>query len=359
MSELRQNTIEIEDEVSLKGIIIKCREWWRYLLGKWLIILLTGILGAGLGILYAWIKKPNYVGVLTFVLEDSRSNPLAAYAGIASQFGLDLGVGGSSGLFEGDNILEFLKSRLMVEKTLLSTVSYNNSSMTLADLYIKFNKLDKKWESDSELKGLHFPVGQPRNSFSLKQDSVLDVIQKTLVKKSLEVEKTDKKLNFINVKCTSKNEVFSKVFVERLVMEATTFYVDTKIKRSKVNVDKLQQTADSLEALLNKKTYAVAAAKDINLNPARQVASVGAEVGARDKMVLQTIYGEVIKNLELSKLAMAQETPIVQMVDRPIYPLNQEKLSKVKGAILGFILASFLIISCLILKRIYKRIMLQ
>lgn len=354
MQEEVKNTTQQEDTISLKYLILKSREWWRYFLSKWIVILIVGIAGAGLGLTLGFMEKPRYLGELTFVLEDSQSSPFAAYAGIASQFGIDLGMGSSSGIFQGDNILKLLKSRLLVEKTLLSSVRVNNADVTLAELYIKVNKIDEGWSEDPRLKDVRFAAGAPREKFTLLQDSILNVLYTKITKNDLEVEKPDKKLSFISVKCSTLSEHFSKTFVERLVKEAIDFYVNTKIKRSKVNVDKLQSAADSLEVLLNRKTYSVAVTKDINLNPARQVASVGAEVQSRDKMVLQTMYAEVIKNLELSKMAMAQETPLVQVVDAPILPLNKKKFGKLKSLILGGFLAGFLILCILIWKKLYR-----
>jgi len=342
------------DQISLNEVILKLHGWWKYFLKNWVIIVICGLAGAGLGLTYSLMKKPNYVGELTFVMEDGKTNPLSAYMGLASQFGIDLGGGSSSGVFAGDNVIEFLKSRLMVERTLLTPVQWENKQISLADLYIKAYELDKAWEKNPALKGLHYPLGLERTKFSLRQDSILNVIQGTLVKQNLEIAKVDKKLAFIGVKCTSLNEIFSKTFTERLVKEATNFYISTKIGRSKVNVDKLQISADSLELLLNRKTYSVAASQDVNQNPARQVASVGTEVQARDKMVLQTMYAEVIKNLELSKMAMAQETPVVQVVDTPILPLKKEKFGKLKGLILGGFVGGFLILGFLVARRVIR-----
>jgi hypothetical protein len=351
---MQEHTVQ-KDQITLKELILGLQKWWRYLLSKWLVIMLCGLLGAGLGLTYAFLDKTNYVGELTFVLENSsRSSPLSSYMGLASQFGIDLGSGGSSGVFEGDNIMEFLKSRMMIEKTLLSPVKIDNKTMTLVDFYIQFTELDKNWEGIPAIKGLHFPLGQERSKFTRSQDSVLNLIQESLVKSNLEISKRDKKLSFISVKCTSPQEMFSKVFVERLVKEATDFYVNTKIGHSRINVDKLQVSADSLEQLLNRKTYSLAASQDVNKNPARQVANVGTEVQARDKMFLQTMYAEVIKNLELSKMAMAQETPIVQVVDTPILPLKKARFGKLKGIIIGGFLAGFLTLVILIARRIYK-----
>ena len=153
------------------------------------------------------------------------------------------------------------------------------------------------------------------------------------------------------------DKIFSKKFTERLVKEATDFYIQTKLQRSKVTVDKLQMKADSIELLLNRKTYSLAESQDLNLNPARSMAGIRTELAARDKLVLQTIFGEVVKNLELSKMAMAQETPIIQIVDRPVLPLKKNQTGIIKGIVIGGFLAGFATVFVLMLKRTYKLIM--
>lgn len=349
----RDKNIE-KDEVSVRDLVANIREWWRYLLSKWVIILIVGVLGAVLGVVYASFKKVEYQADTTFVVEESKSSgALGAYAGIASQFGIDLGGGGSSGVFSGDNVLQFLKSRLIVEKTLLEPVS-DKDKTSLAELYINAYDLRKAWVKRPDLANLRFFTGRERADYTRLQDSVLNVLFTTILKRHLAVDKVDKKLSFITVTVTSTDEIFSKVFTERLVQEAISYYVDTKMRRSKTNVDLLQAKADSLEAQLNNKSYAIARAKDLNLNPARQLATVPAEVGMRDKMVLQTMYAEVVKNLELSRMTMQQETPVIQVIDTPILPLNQIKFGKAKGLIIGGLLAGFFILAILILRKLYK-----
>ncbi|HEY0609864.1 MAG TPA: lipopolysaccharide biosynthesis protein [Chitinophaga sp.] len=356
--EAKQPTHAQQDEMSLRELIIKVQEWVRYLLSKWLVIVIFGLLGGGLGLLLAVIKQPKYVAELTFVLEDSKSsNPLSAYAGIASQFGIDLGgMGSGSGIFAGDNILQFLRSRLMIEKTLLTPVVHKGKEQSLADLYIQVNELRDKWAKDPALKNISLPPSD-RKKFSLVQDSVLFLLYDRIVKNDLDVEKPDKKLTFISVKCVTRDEIFSKFFTERLVKVATDFYVDTKTKRYKTNIDKLQAEADGLEAALNRKTYAVAQSQDVNLNPARSLAGVSTELVTRDKIVLQTMYAEVVKNLELSKITMAQETPIIQIVDVPILPLEKDRLGKLKALVLGGLLSGFLTVGWLVIRKFYRNVM--
>jgi hypothetical protein len=349
--------IRLDADPSIKDILLRLVEWKNYFLGRWKLILLFSLIGAGLGITAAIIKKPSYVAELTFVMESgSNNNGLGAYLGLASQFGIDVG-GNSSGIFEGDNIIEFLKSKLMIEKALLSTIRVKNKDYTLAQWYLTFNGYTDSWSKDPILKNFVFPVSLNPDSLSRIQDSVMTTLHNKMLKQHLVVDKVDKKIGFYTVGCLSRDEIFSKVFVERLVKEATEFYINTKTKRAKENVDRLQEQADNMERQLDKKTYAAATIQDINANPARQMAGVPLELATRDKIVLQTMYGEIVKNLELSKISMAQETPIIQVIDTPRLPLEIKNLGKLKGGAIGALAAGFFIVAYLIVRRVLQSIL--
>ncbi len=337
--------------MSLREFILHLQQWTKYLFKNWLIILAVGLLGASAGFAYAFMQQPQYRASLSFVLEDSKSNSLGNYSSIASQFGIDLSGGGGSGIFTGDNILEFLKSRLMVEKTLLTADSLSKNSGSYADLYMQISEIGERLRNKNTLQHISFPPGS--TNMTVTQDSVLQLLYEDIVKNRLVVSKLDKKLSFITVLCSTPNERFSKIFVETLVQKVTLFYISTKLQRSMSNVERLQARADSLEMLLNKKTYSVAASQDINQNPIRRIATVGTEVASRDKLVLQTMYGEVMKNLEISRMSMAQETPIIQIIDSPKYPLYKKKFGKLKGIIVGGVLAGLLILIYLIARKIF------
>ena len=57
-----------KDEISLKELIEKGKEWYCYLLSQWKIIVLAGFIGAILGLTYSFIKKPIYTATLSFAL---------------------------------------------------------------------------------------------------------------------------------------------------------------------------------------------------------------------------------------------------------------------------------------------------
>jgi len=66
---------------------------------------------------------------------------------------------------------------------------------------------------------------------------------------------------------------------------------------------------------------------------------------------------ELNKNLELSKLSLNKEKPLIQILDSTPYPLEIIKLSPIKGAIIGFIVFIFSALIILSIIKVYKNIM--
>ncbi len=114
------------DEIQLKDILIKLSEYKTELWNKKVKIILFSFLFFVFGILISFISATEYKADLTFVVEDQSSvNPsLGSLSGVASQFGFDLG-SASSSTFSQENIMQLLKSRGVVEATLLRSESIN------------------------------------------------------------------------------------------------------------------------------------------------------------------------------------------------------------------------------------------
>jgi capsule polysaccharide export protein KpsE/RkpR len=354
MEEIKQN-IE-SDEISLKELIIKGKEIWQFLLSKWKFIIIIGFIGASIGIAKAWFTKPTYIAKLTFSVENEKSNSLGSYAGLASMAGIDLGGSGGS-MFSSDNIMSIMTSRKMIVNTLLSPITVDAKKTTLIEYYLSFNHLYDKWVNKPKLMKLKFGLGLNPYKLSRLQDSILTDIHSVLIKKVISINKPDKKLSLIEANCTSTNEIFSKVFLETLSSQVTDFYIGIKTKRQKENVDILQNKADSLYKAMSNSMYRGASLADQNLNMAKQIAGVDRQKKQIDMQVASTAYTEIIKNLEMAKITLQKETPLIQVIDQPVLPLQKEKASRLKGLLVGGLLAGFLAIGFLLGQKYFKQIM--
>jgi len=59
--------------------------------------------------------------------------------------------------------------------------------------------------------------------------------------------------------------------------------------------------------------------------------------------------------LELAKITLRKETPLIQLIDQPILPLEKDKLGRFKSLIIGGFLAIFLTSISLIFMKLFKK----
>ncbi|MEN5380458.1 lipopolysaccharide biosynthesis protein [Sphingobacterium kitahiroshimense] len=355
------NELNNPKEISLKELILKIQELYRYLFSKWYIIMLVGLLGGALGYFYAVRKEPLFTATTTFVLETGEKNGgMGEMAGLAALAGLDLS-GGGNNLFQGDNLFALYKSRTMLEQALLSP-NPSDPKELLINLYIRFNKIALKNEKVPNQAIIDFKQ-DPKllDRTSLRQrDSLLSKFTQAIVNNNLTVEKADKKSTIIKVEIKSHNEDFSKSFNEVLVNAVNNFYINTKTKKSLNNIAILQHKTDSVRSVLNGSISAAAYAVDVtpNLNPTRQAQRiVPVQRSQVSSETNKAILSQLVQNLELSKMNLMKEAPLIEKVDQPIYPLPMSKFGKAKGIILGTILFTFCAITFLCLRKLYIQIL--
>jgi hypothetical protein len=350
----QMNQTAKSNDITVGELIAKLKSLWRFLLSKWLRIVIVGLTGSLIGLLYAWLTPVKYVSRMTFVVEESKGvgGGLSALAG---QFGFDLGGSGGGGVFAGDNILLFLRSESLCRETLLTPYD-DQGKVTLADRYAEARQFKRKWRKDEDIGEINFAPYAKGNLPRLEDSLLQIIIRKNLLVTDLLVAKPDKKASFIQVAVSTRDEKLSALFAERLVKIATIKYVESKTKLKAANVALLQRRADSLAALLNDKTIRAASSQQVlvDVNPALKTAPITAEISTREKSMIGTIFAEVVKNLEIAKSILSQETPAIQMVDQSTLPLEKVKASKAKAIIMWGVLFVFLYMSFLIASKWIK-----
>ena len=315
--------------VALTDIIASAKNFIKFIQSKIKLLGLLIVLGGVLGLVYYFITSPKYQATATFIVEEKSSG--SGLAGMAGQLGFDISslTGGNAGLFDGDNILEIIKSRNIIESVLLSKVDGSDSTnnKTLADLYYETSGLKNKLEGKSnELANLNFSNMKNGVGHTILQDSVLYMMIEKINKDNLNVQRTNKKGSIISISTNSTNPQFSKLFSERLLNETSEMYIKIKVGNLSSNINRLQNKADSLQALLNRTSYQSAALNTFDANEAYKSSAVPEEMSQRDKLVLNTLYAEVVKNVEILRISLINQKPIIQVLDLPKFPLvNQQK----------------------------------
>lgn len=317
------------EQIKLTDIIELLKRFLAYLLSKYKLIVTTTFITTLISFGYWYFQEPNYKATATFIVEEGSSKG-GGLSGIASQFGIDIGGllgGGSASLFSGENIFEIMKSKLIIEKVLTTNIQNpsDQKNILLADLYLEISGMRKQLNQKSiEFKNFKFVDGK-NDSNNILYDSLMNVIYTRLITENLIIDKLNKKASIITISITSPSQLFAKNFTEKLLEQTSNLYIEIKTGNLSRSIAKIQHKADSLQNSLNNiydRSY-------INLSRPMEATN-------RDKTVTYTLYGEVIKNLETLKISLINQTPIIQVLDLPKYPLKNLKYRLKILLLIGF-----------------------
>ncbi len=338
------------DESAILNLFKHLTNWARDIYKKRFFVLITSLSCSMIGMCFEFFRTPEYEA--TFVVSIDKKEGVSGLANIASQFGVSIG-GSSGGTFEGDNLLVILRSRRLIQKVLLSTPKVDSSKTLLINDLVS---ADKYLENDWLELGI-FPVTNPMNVTS-RLDSALGEVYETLLEESLRISKLDKDLSIVQITAKSKSESFSKFFAENLVESATEFYLNTRTSQNKKNIAKLEHRIDSVKSELKIALYNSGVESDQALFTMVSSAKVKSKEAQMNVTMLTALYGELIKNLELSKTIAAREEPLITIIDTPHYPYLIPKLY-LKSFIINWILGTFissLVVSGIQINRILSKV---
>ena len=341
---------QYNDEIQLKDILIAFSEYKVYLLKNKFAIIACSVVFCILGVLISSIYDKKYEAALTFVVEDPKSGggSLGAMSGIASQFGFDVGEN-SLTTFSESNILELLKSRGAVESTLMQKVKIAGKEDLLIEHYLELNGIKANWNKEES-----FPSISYNDKLTYKHDSVSGNIWRNIVEEKLVVAMQSDEASIIRLSYFSENEEFAKQFVEVLIDQMSKMYVIHQTAQAKNTLDFLQDRADSVFSELELAEEEFAKVKDINQRIVKASGRLKELQLMRRVEVLSAMYLEIIKNLELSKITLLNKTPIINIIDKPILPLEEDKISKLLAGIIGAFLGGFLSTSFFTFRKLFK-----
>ena len=338
------------NEIQLKDILIKLSEYKTYLFSKKFTIIFVSGFFLVLGIVFAISADKKYTAELTFVVDDQQqgSGTLGSMSGMASQFGFDIG-GSSSATFSQNNILELLKSRGVVEAALMQNRKVNKTHDLLIEHYLYLNKTKDYWKTNNEITPVSFHGILTQNN-----DSVSGGVWKSIIEDKLVVELQSDEANIINLSYTSVDDEFAKMFVETLIEQMGKMYITYQTAQASNTLSFLNNRSDSVFMELEIAEEEFAKVKDINQRIVKASGRLKELQLMRRVEVLNAMYLEIVKNLELSKLTLLNQTPIIQIIDKPILPLQFEKKSKTTLALLGAFLGVFLCLIFFVFKKLFK-----
>ena len=330
-----------EERISLSLLVESFKEWFNFLVSKTNQIIFGSIIVLFFTISYNYLISPIHYARTTFVLDNENSagsigdlSSLASLAGINASSFID-----ASSLFQIDNIQELYRSNSMIKQTLLSTANYSDKNFLIIERFVKAESLENKWNN----------LGVQMGDFNLKKpsrlkDSLVKELIKIIKKDYLIVDKPSRKTTILEIGFDHKDEILAKTFNENLVSIVNDFYNKTKTLKTGMNLEILQRQADSIKIVLDTSIMMLAETDQSipNPNPLTKVSLVPYQKAMIDVQTNGAIYQELLKQLELAKVTHRNKMPLIQIIDKPEFPLENSRWKLLKTIVHGLILGLLL-----------------
>jgi len=302
---------------------------------------------------YNYLINPTYYARTTFVLDNNSESSMGDLSSIASLAGINASSFiDASSLFQIDNIQELYRSDKMIRKALMSKVNESKNNLSLIELLVKSEKSEKKWKN----LGVDLNKLNSNKIFSRLEDSLTKDVINSIKKNYLLVDKPSRKTTILEIGFNHKSEKLAKNFNHNLVKIVNQFYNETKTLKTGSNLKILQRQSDSVKNILDTSIMILAEIDQRipNPNPITKVSLVPYQKAMIDVQANSAIYQELLKQLELAKVTHRNKTPLIQIIDEPIYPLENSRWKLFKTLIYGLCFGFGFSILLLSIRRTFK-----
>jgi len=273
------------------------------------------------GAIAAWyiaIRKNTYSAELTMMTNQEKSNSYSPLLQIMGQFGMS----GGSEAVNAEKIVELLFTRLIIVNTLLKTDTINNEADLLVNHFIKEFNVNDLQNDNYEFKGFVFKSKLNQN-FTLKENKLIQYIYKEITEHHLTAGAS--KNGIVEVNYKSISEGFSKKYLDNLFETISEYYIGKTNQKQRETYDIVKYYNDSLRTALRKTEAEWAILSDRNALKVKNEGRLNQLRKTHELEALNVAYIEAVKNLEVAKINLINQTPILQLIDRPVFPLKENK----------------------------------
>ncbi len=307
----------IDEEVVTIGQILRViKSYGGYILRKWWAILLIA-LALTLFRLYNIYTTPRAFNAgLTFTLYEEGGGGGKGLSGLVSQFGLH-----SIDNVDFDRIAEFLETRKIIGATLLKKGTIKGKEDYYANHYLREMKMHEKWEEDESVNFVDFWFTHDDiPNFSIVENVALNVLWNRIAKRHLKIEIRGSGIFELAFKTESQH--FSVEFLKALYEELAIFYKEKLNEKNRANFNQMESRKDSIAAELRVAEARYAKFQDANKNLISARALIEDIRLRRSVEVLNAIYLELVRSVEVLNFTLKRTTPYLVSIDEPIYPLR-------------------------------------
>ncbi|MFM7022519.1 MAG: hypothetical protein ACKOXB_06035 [Flavobacteriales bacterium] len=310
------------------------------------VIIICAVLGGALGFYLASRSEKVYNAKLTFMMEGGNKGGMAsAYAGLAKQFGV---MGGGGEALSGDKIVELVKTKKIVFGGLMMDAVVDGKKDLLVNHFLQkivYKDTDRKCP-------VVFSKTEP---MTYKHDSILDIVYSYIMLNEFS-SILSKKDGIMTLKFSSTNEDIAVAFLNNTISFLTSFFTKKTVEKEQRAVDLMSNKVDSLLSELQSTEQQLASTKDHNNNIQMAQGMLGELRLTRKAKILNMLYAEGVKNLEIARFALLEKEVVIQKIDEPRRPLPFIKKGKVRTAVTFAMIGAILAMALVYIRKQYNTI---
>ncbi len=353
MKENNLNKLEEKDEITLKELIQKVILFGEEIRKSWLIVVGLCLLICGYFLFRHYTFKPKYITETKFIVEGSSGG--GSLGGLLGQFGIR-----NSGKFNPYKVIEVARSKNILKKIFFYKI---NQDFIINDILKEYGLVEKWAKKDPKWNNFTFKTADQDKFTELESKAFLAIYNMTVggekIKDPLLTFSYNEDSGIYQYNSSTINEKLSLGMVDRVYMELKLFFEEEILANQLNTTVILKQKADSIQAMIYKKSYQLAGQQDQTLGLARSTPGARKVILEKEILALTTAYSEILKNYEIADINLKDTRPMFIKLDETISPLEPTESSLLielmKGLILGGFVASFFII----MRKIYRDAMYE
>jgi hypothetical protein len=344
---------------SLRQSLKTFKDYLRMLFKNWWIIALVSLLFGIRNYILAKSNDVDYLASQSFMVkEDEGSGSL--FSNILGQFGLK--GGGRKGDYNLDKLMEISKSKKIMTRTLFERCEINKKNDLLINHIIEIYELSKTWDSElADFQGFNSTKASSKKRaegpFKRHEHKAINEVYKLILgyggqSGKMGINYSDESgiiyLNFL-----TRNEELSKAMTGLLYDNLSEFYINQAKEKQEITLDKLEEKRDSLHSILVSKEFELAKLTDQGYGVIMQQDKVVKSRLTSEIFLVNTMYSELIKNVENAAFSLKNSTPIFQTIDQPQFPLQIIAKPTIISVLKGLIIGGLLAIAILVGRRLF------
>ena len=333
-----------KDELSLHEVLESGGAYIGALRRAWVSILAISLIAAALSFFYFSSKPILYKARLSFMLNEDESSQLSSTNAILGQFGFPI----MNQRLNISKVLELSKSRKIIQDAIFQEKEINSKTTYLANHIIDAYELSKIWvKKFPEMENFNFEHSSVDSFSSYENIALRDLavlIAGTPANRNNALIETDYGQNttIMSYVTHSIDQLISYHLTNEIFESTSTFYVEKAVEKQMTTYNVLASKKDSLVKEYNRLEYKYADLSDRSSGLFSKKSDIKRERARAEMLQMGSALAKLEENLAFVEFGIENNTPILQIIDAPILPLEEVKMSSARSVLLGLMTGLFL-----------------